>query len=162
MTLKDLFLSVQARLKDRISEAGYIDKDWGQLVPEIPSVKWPCILLDVDNVNYTQAGAGRQMAEPTITITVADMRLGSSSAAAPSPEDAYKTIELLEKIHGVLHLFHEEGYNPLFRTNLKKVVADSSKECYQMTYQTAFAVDYDTGSTQAEGIKARVQITGCR
>ena len=70
-----ILLSVQTQLGARVPELAYIDKDWGQLSYEVPSVKWPCALLDVENVNYTQEGGGRQMADTQLTITVADMRL---------------------------------------------------------------------------------------
>ena len=89
-----ILLSVQTQLGARVPELAYIDKDWGQLSYEVPSVKWPCALLDVENVNYTQEGGGRQMADTQLTITVADMRLTPASLAAPKRQDAYRIIEL--------------------------------------------------------------------
>lgn len=139
--------SVQVQLGERVPELVYIDKDWGQLAYEIPSVKWPCALLDVENVDYMQEGSGRQMADTRITITVADMRLTPASLTAPDRMDAYKTIELLGKIHRALHNFSTVDYAPLFRSNLKKVIVNSSYECYRLTYQTAFEVGFDTGTT---------------
>lgn len=142
-----ILLSVQTRLGECVPELAYIDKDWGQLAYEVPSVKWPCALLDVENVNYTQEGGGRQMADAQLTITVADMRLTPASLAAPKREDAYNTIKLLGKIHYALHNFSTVDYAPLFRTDLKKVIVNSSYECYRLTYQTAFEVGFDTGAT---------------
>lgn len=142
-----ILLSVQTQLGECVPELAYIDKDWGQLSYELPSVKWPCALLDVENVNYTQEGGGRQMADTQLTITVADRRLTPASLAAPNREDAYRIIELLGKIHRSLHHFSDGNYAPLFRTNLKKVVVNSSYECYRLTYQTAFEDGLDTGTT---------------
>ena len=154
-----ILLSVQTRLGECVPELMYIDKDWGQLSYEVPSVKWPCALLDVENVNYTQEGGGRQMADTQIVITVADLRLTPASLPAPDRESAYRTIELLGKIHRVLHHFSTDGYAPLFRTNLKKVVVNSSYECYRLTYQTAFEVGFDTGTTlsRIQGVKLNLK-----
>lgn len=141
-----ILLNVQTQLGESVPELAYIDKDWGQLSYEVPSVQWPCALLDVENVNYTQEGGGRQMADTQLTITVADMRITPASLTAPRREEAYRIIELLGKIHRSLHYFSAGDYAPLFRTNLKKVVANSSYECYRLTYQTAFEIGFDTGA----------------
>ena len=153
-----ILLSVQTQLGEHVPELAYIDKDWGQLSYEVPSVKWPCALLDVENVNYTQEGGGRQMADTQLTITVADMRLTPASQAAPKREDAYRIIELLGKIHRSLHHFSDGDYAPLFRTNLKKVVVNSSYECYRLTYQTAFEVGFNTGATSGRVERVRLQL----
>lgn len=153
-----ILLNVQTQLGESVPELAYIDKDWGQLSYELPSVKWPCALLDVENVNYTQEGGGRQMADTRITITVADMRLTPASLTAPDRMDAYKTIELLGKIHRALHNFSTVDYAPLFRSNLKKVVVNSSYECYRLTYQTAFEVGFDTGATTSRIQNVRLNL----
>ena len=142
-----LLLSVHTQLGTSVPELAYISKDWGQLSYEVPPVKWPCALLDVKNVDYTQEGGSRQMGDTQLTITVADLRLTSASLAAPKLEDAYRTIELLGKIHRSLHHFAAGDYAPLFRTNLRKVEDNSSYECYRLTYQTAFEDGFDTGAT---------------
>ncbi|MCM1302246.1 MAG: hypothetical protein NC250_01270 [Alistipes senegalensis] len=151
-----LLLSVRTRLGESVSELEYIDKDWGQLSCEVPSVKWPCALLDVENVDYTQEGGGRQLADTQIVITVADLRLASASSPDPNDESAYGMLELLEKIHRSLHLFTAGGYAPLFRTNLKKIKGDHSYECYRLTYQTAFEVGFDTET--ASGRVDRIEL----
>lgn len=153
-----ILLSVQTQLGEHVPELAYIDKDWGQLSYEVPSVKWPCALLDVENVNYTQEGGGRQMADTQLTITVADMRLTPASQAAPKREDAYRIIELLGKIHRSLHHFSAGDYAPLFRTNLKKIVVNSSYECYRLTYQTAFEVGFNTGATSGRVERVRLEL----
>lgn len=156
--IKPILLDVQQRLGSEVPELAYVDKDWGQLSYEKPPVKWPCALLDVKNVTFTQEGRGVQMADTQIIVTVANMRLVASSLAAPKAEDAYRIIELLDRIHAALHLFTAGAYSPLFRTNLRKVVADSSKECYEMTYQTAFEVGFDMGSTTAPPPKVKLTL----
>ena len=154
-----LLLSVHKQLGASVLELAYISKDWGQLSYEVPSVKWPCALLDVKNVDYTEEGGSRQMGDTQLTITVADMRLTPASLAAPKLEDAYRTIELLGKIHQSLHHFTAGDYAPLFRTNLRKVEGNNSYECYRLIYQTAFEDGFDTGATTSriQGVRLNMK-----
>lgn len=156
--IKEILLSIQGRLGETITEFGYVDKNWGQLSYEQPAVKFPCALIDVENVNFSQTGGGGQMADTQITITVANMRLTSASLTAPRKEDAYRIIDLVDKVHAALQLFTDGSYAPLFRSNLKKILADSSRECYQMTYQTAYMVSHDTGFEPAPIKKVKIDL----
>lgn len=154
--IKTILLSIQEQLGECVPELAYVDKDWGQLSYEQPSVNFPCALLDIENINYSQQGNGGQIADAQITVTVANLRLVSSSLLAPKKEVAYEVIDLLDRVHNALQLFSNGEYAPLFRTNLKKVVADSSKECYKMTYQTAFSVSHDKGGDTAPAPGIRI------
>lgn len=62
--MKNIFLDIQNKLSN-ITELKYIDKNWGQLLYEQPPVKFPCALLDIANVNYTQLG---QLAQTAVGI----------------------------------------------------------------------------------------------
>lgn len=157
--LKKILLEVQTRLGEQVPEFACVDKDWGQLSYEQPAVKFPCALLDMKNINYSQIGKGGQMADAQLTVTVANSRLVSSSLIAPNREDAYQVVELLGKVHAALNLFTTSDFAPLFRTNQRKVFADSSKECYEVTFQTAYQVGFDTGEslTPAPGVKIEIQ-----
>ena len=85
--IKTILLAVQQRLAERVPELAYIDKNWGQLDYEAPPVKWPCALLDIDEVPFSQIGGGGQIADGvTVEILAANLRLVSSSAAS----DVYK------------------------------------------------------------------------
>ena len=61
--IKTILLAVQQRLAERVPELAYIDKNWGQLDYEAPPVKWPCALLDIDEVPFSQIGGGGQIAD---------------------------------------------------------------------------------------------------
>ena len=158
--IKTILLHIQQRLSKQVPELAYVDKDWGQLSYETPPVKWPCALLDIRAVDYTQLGRGHQMADTQVTVTVANMHPAASSPAAPKQEDIYQVIELLDEIHQALHLYTEGGYTPLFRTNLKKLsTADSSRECYEMTYQTAYETGFNAEEkfTEVPNVKVDIQ-----
>ena len=120
--IKTILLAVQQRLAERVPELAYIDKNWGQLDYEAPPVKWPCALLDIDEVPFSQIGGGGQIADGvTVEILAANLRLVSSSAAAPRKADAYLLIELLDKIHSALQRFTDGTFGPMFRTQIKKI-----------------------------------------
>ncbi|MCD8177281.1 MAG: hypothetical protein LUE98_07610 [Tannerellaceae bacterium] len=154
--IKTILLSIQERLASEVQALGYIDKDWGQLSYTQPAVKWPCALLDVDQVRYTQEGAGRQMADISISITVAHMRTISGSFSSSRKEESYKTIELLEEIHKALQLYTNGTYSPLFRSSFRKVFVNSSAECYEITYETAYETDHDKGETKREVSQVKI------
>lgn len=145
--IQKILLDVQNRLGQQVPDLAYVDKDWGQLKAELPAVKFPCALLDLNDIDFTQTGNGGQVADAKITVTVAHLRLTSSSLAAPKKEDAYRVVGLLAQIHEALHTFTAGDYAPLFRTRLRKVLADSTRECYELTYQTAYVVGHDTGGS---------------
>ena len=139
--IKTILLAVQQRLTEQVSELAYIDKNWGQFDYDVPPVKWPCVLLDIDEVPFTQLGGGGQIADGvTVEILAANLRLVSSSAAAPNKADAYLLIELLDKIHSVLQRFTDGTFGPMFRTQIKKVAAVRAGECYKVLYQTAYTL----------------------
>lgn len=137
--MKQIFLDIQTKLAE-ITELKHIDKDWGQLQYEQPPIKFPCALLDIANVNYSQMGNLAQQAEGDIEITVANLRLTNTSYRNPNREDAYAVFDIIDDIHQVLHGWSNVNFGRLVRTNLQKVAADSNYEIYKMTYKTTFKV----------------------
>ena len=126
--IKTILLAVQQRLAERVPELAYIDKNWGQLDYEAPPVKWPCALLDIDEVPFSQIGGGGQIADGvTVEILAANLRL-------------VRLIELLDKIHSALQRFTDGTFGPMFRTQIKKIAAVRAGECYKVLYQTAYTL----------------------
>lgn len=147
--MKHILLSIQDQLQAAVPALKYIDKNWGQLNYDQPPVQWPCALVDIESVNYSQMGKGYQKAEADIVITVGNVNHVRSSALAACKTDSYETIELLDNIHQVLQLYTDgQHFQPLQRTNLRKVFSDKGAEIYTMTYKTAFIVEKQT-ATQA-------------
>ncbi|MDD4395680.1 MAG: hypothetical protein PHQ33_07330, partial [Bacteroidales bacterium] len=91
--MKQIFLDIQTKLSG-ITELKHIDKNWGQLQYEQPPVKFPCALLDIANVNYSQMGKLAQLAEGDIEITVANLRLTNTSYRNPNRDDAYAVFDI--------------------------------------------------------------------
>lgn len=153
--MKNIFLDIQNKLSN-ITELKYIDKNWGQLLYEQPPVKFPCALLDIANVNYTQLGQLAQTAMGDIEITVANLQLSPSSHKSLQRNNAYAIMDIMDKIHQDLHGWATSNFIPLIRTSLQKVEVSKSYEIYKITYNTSWRV-YKQKNTI--GVQATPNIT---
>jgi hypothetical protein len=142
--MKNIFLSIQEKLSE-VTELKHTDKNWGQLLYEQPPVKFPCALLDITGVNYSQLGNLAQTANGVVEITIANLRLTHSSGKAPKKQESYTVFEIIEKIHQLLHGWTDEKFSPLIRVNLQKLDAAYCYEIYKVSYQTTWRVfkEYD-------------------
>ena len=147
--MKHIFLSLQEKLAE-IKELKHIDKNWEQLKYDQPPVKFPCALLDISSVNYSQLGNLAQTANGIIEITVANLQLTPSSEKAPRKENAYTVFEIIEKIHQLLHGWSNGEFQPLIRINLQKLDATKAYEIYKVSYQTAWRVHKETDMTPVQ------------
>jgi len=154
--LKELILSVQGCM----APAGfaYVDKDWGQLRYDPPAVKFPCALVDIELVGFSQLGHGHQLADVSLTVTIAHRRLVPTSTRAPGKRDGHETLELVEVAHRALQLHREAWFAPLVRTELKKVYMDNTFEVYAATYGTQFTVEVpaDVTMTRPQGVRISI------
>lgn len=137
--MKQIFLAIQDRLADQVPALQYIDKNWGQLNLPQPPVKWPCCLIDLDSIDYSQATDRCRLAEASISLIVADQHTVRSSAKAPSKSNAFDILDVLEAVIEAL-----EGYRvpdttqALTRTRLQKTYSDQSYDVYTLTFTTAW------------------------
>jgi len=153
--MKNIFLSIQEKLSE-IPELKHIDKNWGQLLHEQPPVKFPCALLDITSVNYSQLGNLAQTANGVFEITIADLRLTQSSGKAPRKQNAYSVFDIAESIHQLLHGYTNGEFQPLIRVSLQKLEATSGREVYKASYQTAWRV---LKETQLKPKKVKLKVT---
>ena len=68
------------------------------------------------------------------------MRCSISTRFRSRKADAYRLIELLDKIHSALQRFTDGTFGPMFRTQIKKIAAVRAGECYKVLYQTAYTL----------------------
>ncbi|MBQ8958876.1 MAG: hypothetical protein IJ057_10360 [Bacteroidales bacterium] len=137
--MEQILIAIQQQLADNITELKYIDKDWNQLKMEQPPVKWPCVLIDIDRVDFITVKAGPQRAEADIAVTVANLRLVPSSSKVPNRFQSYDTIRLIGTIHRSLNGFDGNGaFRPLMRTAVHKLFGNNQAEIYAITYRTVF------------------------
>ena len=124
----------------------YVDKDWGQLDVEKPAVGFPCAVIDIDRVDYTDLSAGWQLASGTFIVKVANQRTNPSSAHAPSAakNNSYAALELCDDVHLALNGFNgshtPSEYAPLVRTGFQKLENGLKFECYAIIYKSQWKV----------------------
>ena len=137
--MKQIFLSIQDRLSTMVPALRYIDKNWNQLNMPQPPVQWPCCLIDLDNIDYSQTSSFDRLADATISLTIATQHNVRSSAKAPSKSDAYDILDVLESVMEALEGWRvPDTTQALTRTRLQKAYSDQSYDVYTLTFTTAW------------------------
>lgn len=132
--MKQIIQQIQNRLTATVPALKYVDQDWGQMdfYPN-PPVKFPCALIDIQSVQYSNAGEFIQQGTAVVVIRLFDMRLSNSSQAAPAAqkENAKKNWQLIEDVNKALHgqNFLQDGYGLPMREQLRRTKRDDG--CYQ-------------------------------
>lgn len=164
--MKELIDDIKTRLKE-VTELKYIDEDWGQLdyYSASPPVKFPCVLIDVDNVRWTDQGNQSQIGIGNVSIRFANMRLSNSNVKAPAGQKA-KSLSFFDTvmhIHQKLHCWSGAKNNgPLTRIGYRKVKRDDGIREIEMIFTVEITDDsarkiYSKKKIQAAGIKITVE-----
>jgi hypothetical protein len=131
--MKQIFTDIISRLGE-VKGLKYIDKDWGQLSLENPAAKFPCALVDIASVAYTNRADNAQMADGILNVTIAGLRLSPSSSMAQSRGDAWMTLDLIRDVNDALHLWHTDHFSRLIRQQFAKVDSSPGYDCYVLSY----------------------------
>jgi hypothetical protein len=111
--IKEILEAIQNRVGEAETKF-FVDEDWAQLDIDAinPPVKFPCVLIDVSDIDFsnigqdrTQTPRQRQNGLLSIRFTVATKKLSNTSRNAPQSQkdNAWKIYEYLEEIHALLH-----------------------------------------------------------
>jgi hypothetical protein len=111
--IKDILEAIQKKIEEAETKF-FVDEDWAQLDVDAinPPVKFPCVLIDVSDIGFsnigqdrTQTPRQRQNGLLTIRLTVAAKKLSNTSGKAPQSQkdNAWKIYGYLEEIHKLLH-----------------------------------------------------------
>ncbi|NJB83634.1 hypothetical protein [Wenyingzhuangia aestuarii] len=136
---------IQTKLSE-IQSIAYVDEDTGQLdnySPNFP-VKWPCALIDISSVVFSDIGKdrkktpiNRQNASGDIVITVANLKLTNTSKLAPvgQKQHAWSIHEEIQNIHEKLQGFRIlENTSRLVRKRFRRTKRDDGVQQYEITY----------------------------
>lgn len=149
--MKKLLEDIQKRLQCEIPALKYIDEDWGQLdyfMPNAP-VKYPCALINISNINYSNQGKLVQHGLGNIVITIADIKLTNTSSQAPvlQKQAAWKVFDTIEAVHIALHGWNGGSvnapsfYGPLTRTSVTRRKNDDGINLYDIVFAVAIKDD---------------------
>lgn len=166
--MKKLIDDIKQRLVSLATAARYIDEDWGQLdyYSASPPAKWPCILVDIGQIPWSNQGELVQTGLGTITVRVADLRLSNSNVKAPEAQrqKAAGILDLLERINAGLHGWTADTANgPLTRLSTSRLKRDDGIREYEMVYQVQLIDDsakrhYDTFHVDRTNIEIRMSV----
>lgn len=143
-------------LLSSIDAVKYADVDWGQMDQENPPVRYPAVLVSLDEINYTDLAHGDQLAEASLTITVAQERLSRSSARAKQASriaaaTIYDTIDAVQ--NALVHWRPQEiQVQRLTRLSCQRVRQDErGVDVYTVAYRTTWRDHFtDAGKMMAE------------
>lgn len=133
----------------------YVDVNWGQLDLENPPVRYPAVLVSIDDVSYTDLARGSQMAEAILTLTIAQERLSRSSARAKqaSRTMAAGIYDTIDAVHAALAYWRPQDVQVqlLTRQSCTRIRQDERGiDTYAVTYRTGWREHIpDAGKTTA-------------
>lgn len=149
MNKSTIISDIMEALKEAFPQVRHIDKDWGQLTIETPPVGWPCVLIDIEEVEFQDLTDLNERATVTLELTVANKRTASSSGNAKpaSKAKSMETIDLTDAIHRLMQGFAPQGaeYAPLRVVSFYKVNDLPGAEVYRMRYLTRYNINLDGG-----------------
>ncbi|MCD7937092.1 MAG: hypothetical protein LUG98_09560 [Tannerellaceae bacterium] len=134
--MKELLENIKETLENLLPNLTMVEIDWGQLNDDKPEADFPCALVGIHQVTYSQQGNGYQIAEPEITVTVA-ARQPNRFGFGITP---LELLELTDQIHEVLQQHTHGDYSPLFRTSLARLKGLKNIYGYRITYHTAYTI----------------------
>jgi hypothetical protein len=122
----------------------YVDENWGQLDYFSPShpVKYPCAIADIDNVQWSNLGNHCQTGVAKIRITIANLKLGNTSNAAPAAQrqKAFQIVDLMADIHRALHGWKPaENAGNLTRNAIRIVQRENGIKQYEILFDLQIA-----------------------
>lgn len=125
-----------------ITELKWIDIDMGQLDLEHPPVDFPCALIDVENIDYSDASEGTEIGDTLIAIKIAQLCITESNHRTPTiyKQQGAAQFNLIKEVHKKLKGFQGESFAPLRRTRLEKVKKVFPKS-YTLYYSTSLFDD---------------------
>lgn len=116
-----------------VPELRYVSRNWNQLTYEQPPVKFPCALVDTDNIAFTEIKHGQQTAIATLSITVAN-----SVMHRDNPKDTDNFLSIVQAVADAVSLFSPAHAQPLIVSSISKAYSDRSYDVYTISATTAW------------------------
>jgi hypothetical protein len=161
--MKTLIADLKTKLS-AITAIRYIDEDWGQLDYYSPNqpVKWPCVILDVNQAAWSNQGEHVQIGLAQVSVRVADMKLSNTNPKAPIAQQtaAASIFDLLTSIHAALHGWTADSANgPLTRTLTRKVNRDDGIREFEMIFSVQLIDDSAKITYATVEVPPRITVT---
>ena len=144
--LANIHLAVQNRLTAKVPAIKWIDQDLGQLefYSGKPPVLFPCILLDIVDVQYTDNSLNSQIATATLEVRLAVTSYDHSAHITPlnRTERALEYYNLEHLVNQALHGWCDGNYfAPLSRKSSQTEKREDALRVRPLRYEFAFMDD---------------------
>lgn len=158
--LKDLIEELIDRL-GRIDGLRYVAEDWGQLDYEQPPVQWPCALIDIQDIRYSQTGAGGLLGECGFVIRLANRAPHRVSANAPKrqKDETLVLSGIIDQIFLSIHAEGSEKHSPFVLQSVQKV-KEPDIQSYILSFATQFKIAKPQITAPLTGFHVRPKPSG--
>lgn len=111
----------------------YTGMDCGQLDEEQPSVAWPCALIELDDIEWSDTAGHRQIGVATLRVTVADTIATRASQRNPRLMAGLGALRLIEPVQAALHCLRGNSFGPLTVTGVRPGTSGRGFNSYSLT-----------------------------
>lgn len=133
--MKELITAVMTRLKEQVPALRWIDLNIGQMATDTPPVDYPCALIDVPTVDYSDAAQGVQLGKLTLEVELYFIVRTPGSMAAPEElrNQSLEHFDVAQQVYQALQGFSGETF-----TRLTRIRAARDKEYYPRCFRLTF------------------------
>lgn len=136
----------------------YVAEDWGQLDYEQPPVQWPCALVDMQDVRYSQTGMGGLLADCTFTVQLTDQapQRVSSRASDTQKERSLQIFGIIDRVIQDIHAKDSAEHSPFMLEGMQRVNLPELQS-YVLTFKTQFRTDRPQATAPLTGFSIRTK-----
>lgn len=132
--MKSVINSIINLIKESCPQIRYVSRNWNQLSYEQPPVKFPCALVDIDSLQFSEIAHGNSIANGTISVTIADSQLARGSSSSRD----FELLDTVTLVADKLQCLSTPDFQPLILVSLSKSYSDKSYDVYTLTFSTSF------------------------
>jgi hypothetical protein len=147
--ISKLYTAILNRIKTNAIGIRFISQDLGQLefYDNKPNVSFPCVLIDVGELNFEEGLHNLQIATATITLRLA-LTTYSDVSSLTTAEVRGKGLEYYELEHRLCNLLHNwrpehDEIGAIIRTATATEKRDDNIRVRQITFSTSLQYDAD-------------------
>lgn len=161
--MKHIFLDLLERIKQTVPEVKWVDQDLGQLefYSDRPAVLFPCVLIDFDDIEFSDIGQNAQLCTCVVKLRVAFNVFHHSNSATPQPqrEKALEIFDVIKKLHYNLHGWSGENFGSLTRLRQMAEPREDRLRVYEIRYSIPYEDYMDEDFTSIERPDFNIETT---
>ena len=136
--MEEIIKAILQKLHE-VKELNFIDINFGQLSLENPAVGFPCALIDVQHIDYSNIIGTAQVAEASISVTLAFEIFAPTSYGTPEQQQALglQHYNIIKKVASALHNWGQPPFSRLCRTSIQRN-ANTFPRNYTLNFKCQF------------------------